>query len=54
MSKMFAKLIVIFILIFNSTSLLQVLDCKFFGFITVSWISVPVKYTLLGVLILVS
>ena len=54
MSKMFAKMIVIFMLIFNSNFLLQVLDCNFFGLITVSWISVLVKYTLLGVLILVS
>ena len=57
MSKMFTKSIVIYMLIFNSNFLLQVLDCIiyiFFGFINVSWILVVVKYTLLGVLMLVS
>ena len=53
---MFAKLIVIYMLIFNSNFLLQVLIVLyiFFGIINVSWILVVVKYTLLGVLILVS
>ena len=55
MSKMFAKSIVIFMLIFNiHVYFITIARLYYIFFINVSWILVVVKYTLLGVLILVS